>query len=70
MSLGRHTPPQFPWEGLQVTNLDQCLHIVMVIGSIQTFPGGFFGWEKGLRRGGYVRETFHGGICHGGRKLP
>ena len=28
MSLGRLTPPQSPWEGLQVTNFDLCLHIM------------------------------------------
>ena len=32
MSLGRLTSPQSQWEGLQVTNIDQCLHIVMIIG--------------------------------------
>ena len=26
------------------------------------FQGYFFGWKEGLRRGGYVGETFHGGI--------
>ena len=31
------------------------------------FSGGFFG---GLRRGGYVGGTFHGGIGHVGRKFP
>ena len=39
-------------------------------GSVQTFSGGFFDWEEGLERGGYVGETFHRGICHGGRRFP
>ena len=32
MSLGMTYFPQSPGEGLQVTNFDQCLHTVMVIG--------------------------------------
>ena len=32
MSLGTTYSPQSPWEGLQVTNFYQCLHIVVVIG--------------------------------------
>jgi len=31
---------------------------------------GFFGWKEGLRRGGYVGETFHAGICHGEENFP
>ena len=31
MFWGRLTPPQSPWEGPQVTNFDQCLHIVLII---------------------------------------
>ena len=65
MSLGRLIPPLFPWEGLQDTNFDQCLHIVMVIGKCRRFSGGFFGWEEGLGRGCYVGETFHVGIVMG-----
>ena len=37
-----------PWEGLQVTNFDQCLHIVMVIGKFTYTFRGFFGWGRGL----------------------
>ena len=32
-ALGRLTPPESPGEGLQVTSVDHCLHIVMVIGT-------------------------------------
>ena len=60
MSLGTTYSPHSPWEGLQVTNVEQCLHIVMVIGKCTDVFRGIF-W---LRGGGYVGETFHGGICH------
>ena len=46
-------PPQSPWEGLQATNFDQCLHIVMVIGKCtdvfrrNCFLVGGRGWEEG-----------------------
>ena len=30
---------------------------------------GEFSVGEGLRREGYVRGTFHRGICHGGRKF-
>ena len=33
MSLGTIQSPRAPEEGLQVTNFDHCLHIVMVIGN-------------------------------------
>ena len=68
MSLGMTiTPPQSLGEGLQVTNFDQCLHIVMVIGKCtDVFRGILF---RGPRRGGYVGGSFLGGICHGGRKI-
>ena len=42
-------------EGLQVTNFDQCLHIVMVIGKCtNVFRGILFCLGVGLRRGSYV----------------
>ena len=42
-------------EGLQVTNFDQCLHIVTVIGKcIDRFQGNFSWIGRGLRRGGYM----------------
>ena len=70
MSLGTTYSPTVPWEGLQVTNLDQCLHIVMVIGKCTGVFRRIFGLGEGLRRGGYARGTFRGGICHWGRKFP
>ena len=57
-------------EGLQVTNFDQCLHIVMVIGKCtDVFRGIFFCLGVGLMGGGYGGGSFLGGICHGGRKI-
>jgi len=36
------------------------------LGNVQTFSEGFLvGEGGGLRTGGYVGGTFHGGICHG-----
>ena len=62
--------PQSLREGLQVTNFDQCLHIVMVIGKCtDVFRGILFCLGVGLRREGYVGGSFLGGICHGGRKI-
>ena len=34
MSLRTTYSPQSPWEGLQVTNIDLCLHTVMAIGHL------------------------------------
>ena len=68
MSLGTTYSPQSPWEGLQVTNFDLCLHIVMVIGKCKdVFRGIFFSLGDSWV-GGYVGGSFHGGICHGGRE--
>ena len=54
-------------EGLQVTNFDQCLHIVMVIGKCtDVFREILFCLGVGLRRGSYVGGSFLGGNCHGG----
>ena len=54
---GRLTPPQSPWEGLQVTNFDLCLHIVMVTGKCtDVFRGIFLVWEGELRWGGGTWE--------------
>ena len=46
MSLGTTYSPQSLREGLQVTNFDHCLHIVMAIGSLQTFSGDFLVWGE------------------------
>ena len=70
MSLGMILPPQSPREGLQVTNFDQCLHTVMVIGKrTDVFSGIFFGMGVRLRGGGYVGGSFLGEICHGGTEI-
>ena len=47
MFLGRLTSPQFHLEGLQVTNFDRCLHIVMVIGKCTDALRGIFFWFGG-----------------------
>ena len=62
-------PLQSPWEGLQVRNFDQCLHIAMVIGKCTGVFRRIFWLGKGLRRGGYAGGTFYRGICHGGKKI-
>ena len=70
MSLGMTYPPQSLGEGLQVTNFDQCLHIVMVIGKCtDVFTVILFCLGVGLRGGGCFGGSFLGGICHGGRKI-
>ena len=53
MSLGRLTPPKSLGEGLQVTKFNQCLHIVMVIG---TFLG-----DLSIEEFLMVEENFHEG---------
>ena len=71
MSLGMTYSPTIPGGGLQVTNFDQCLHIIMVIGKCtDVFRGIFLVLGVGLRGGGYVGGSFLGEICHGGRKIP
>ena len=67
MSLRPTYSPQSPREGLQVTNSDLCLHIVMVIGKCTEVFRGIF-WSGGREFEGrvcYVGGSFHGGICHG-----
>ena len=65
MSLGTKYSPQSPWEGPQVANFDQCLHIVMVIWKCTDVFRGMFRLWGGSIRGGYVRGTSLGGLCHG-----
>ena len=49
MSLGLTYPPQSLGEGLQVTNFDQCLHTVMVIGKCtDVFRGIIFLVREGV----------------------
>ena len=64
MSLGTTYSPQSLWEGLQVTNFDLCLHIVMVTGKCTDVLRGIF-WFRGDYVGGY----FHGRTPHGGREF-
>ena len=68
MSLGTTYSLQSPWEGLQVTSFDQCLHTVMVIGKCSDVFRVIF-LVGGLREGGYVGGCFLGGICHGGKEI-
>ena len=58
MSLGMDLLPHNSLgEGLQVTNFDQCLRIVMVIGKCtDVFRGILFCLGVGLRRGGAMLE--------------
>ena len=58
MSLGRTHIPQSPWKGLQATNFDLCLHIVMALGKCtDVFRGIFFGLGEGKVDGvGVTRE--------------
>ena len=54
-------PPQSPGKGLQVTNLDHCLHIVRVIMKCtDVFRGRFFKLGWGWIRGVCLRGSFHG----------
>ena len=69
---GRLTPPQSPWERLQVTFFDLCVHIVMVTKKCTDVFRGIF-WFGGIfegdgYRGGFFHEellmgeeTFNGG---------
>ena len=68
MSLGTIYSPTVPMGGLQVTNFDCCLHILMAIGKCTVvFRGIFLVWRGGGGEVevGYVGGSFHGGICHG-----
>ena len=64
MPLGRLTPPQSPWEGLQFANFDQCLHILMVIGKSRDVSRGIFwlggggGEKKGVMWWKFSMEEF------------
>ena len=69
MSLGTTYSPTVPVGGTTNYKFDQCLHKVMVIGKCTDVFRGIFWLGEGLRTGGYVGGTFHGGICHGGRKF-
>ena len=51
MSLGTKYFPTSPEEGVQVTDFDHCLHIVMVIGKRTDV-------NRGLFRGGESRVTW------------
>ena len=71
MSLVTTYSPRVPREGLQVTNFDQGLHIVIVIGKCtDVFRGIFCCWGGGFRGGSYVEGSLLGGMCQGGREIP
>ena len=61
--------PQSLGEGLQVTNFDQRLHIIMVIGKCRDVFRGFFWFWGGVEGRGYVGGSFLGEICHGGTEI-
>ena len=59
MSLGMTYSPTVPGEGLQVTNCDQCLHIIMVIGKCTDVLRRFFlGFGGGVERRGLCGRIF------------
>ena len=68
MSLGTSYSPTVPWEGPQVKNFDQCLHIVTVIWKCTDIFRGIY-WLWGVYKKGYVVGTFLGGIRREGRKF-
>ena len=69
MSLGTTYSPTVPVEGLQVTNFDLCLHIVMVTGKCtDVFRGIFLFRGRFEGGGGYVGGYFYEETCHGGRE--
>ena len=74
MSLGTTYSPTVPWEGLQVTNFDQCLHIVMVIGKCtDVFREDFLVGGRVEKRGyvgGYISGSFPSRNLSWGRKFP
>ena len=58
MSLGMSYPPQSLGKGLQVTNFDQCLHTVMVIGKCTDVFRGIFLFGCGVQRRGLYGRIF------------
>ena len=65
MSLGTTYSSNVPWEGLQVTNFDQCLHIVLVIGKCADAFRRIFRLGGEVEGRGLCGGSFHGGICYG-----
>ena len=51
-------PTQSPWEGLQVTNFDKCLHIVMVVGKCTYVFRGIFWLGGGVKKRGICWGNF------------
>ena len=63
------TPLQSLWEGLQVTNFDQCLHLVMVIEKCTDLSKGiFFGWG-GVEERGLCEGNFQGRNLSRGKRI-
>ena len=71
MPFGTTYSPTVPGGGAEVTNCDQCLHIVMIIGKCTDSFGEIFLVGRGVegREGSYAGGNFHGGICYGGREF-
>ena len=66
---GRHTPLQSPWEGLQVTNFDQCLHVEMVIGKCTDVFRGIFWLGVGVEKSGLFGGNCSWSNLSGGKKI-
>ena len=59
MSLGMTYTPTVPGGGLQITNFDQSLHIIMVIGKCTVVFRGFsFGFGGGVEGRGLCGRIF------------
>ena len=70
MSLGTTYSPTVPVGGQQVTNFDQCLHIVMVIGKCTGVFRRIFLVGGGVEKRGICWGNFPSIVCHEGRKSP
>ena len=69
MSLGTTYSPESPWKGLQVTNFDQCLYIVMVIGKCKDVFRGIFGVGGGVENRGLYWWNFSWRNLSGGKQI-
>ena len=69
MSLETTYSPESPWEGLQVTNFDQCLHIVMVIGKCTGVFRRIFWLGGGVEKRGIFWGSFPSRNLSWGKKI-
>ena len=69
MSLGTTYSPTVPWEGLQVQNFDQCLHIVKVIGKCIGVFRRIFWLEAGVEKRGICWGNFPSRNFSWGKKI-